>query len=184
MIIRPERAGRTKSRVEPCLKDTGKFALKGLNKIIMAQSLVKMYLHIVYSTKNRLNVLVPEIQSDLFAYTGGICNNLECIPVKVGGYLNHIHLLCAFSKKITLIDFVRKVKTGSSKWIKTQGRNFSGFHWQDGYGAFSVSHDKIKVVSDYIVNQKEHHKKVLFEDEYRKFLKVYDVDYDERYVWD
>ncbi|MFH0867224.1 MAG: IS200/IS605 family transposase [Bacteroidota bacterium] len=150
----------------------------------MSQSLVKMYLHIVYSTKHRSKVLVPEIQPDLFAYTGGICNNLECQPIKIGGYLDHIHILCLLSKKITLINFLQEIKTSSSKWIKTQGKCFSQFHWQDGYGAFSVSPNQVQIVSNYISKQNEHHKKVLFEDEYRTFLKEYNIEYNERYVWD
>ncbi len=143
-----------------------------------------MYVHVVYGTKNRTKVLSPEIQPDLFAYTGGICNNLECIPIKIGGYLEHIHILCSLSKKITLIDFIKEIKIGTSKWIKTRGKCFSGFHWQDGYGAFSVSPNQIEMLSGYISKQHVHHKKVFFEDEYRAFLKENNVEYDERYVWD
>ena len=141
-------------------------------------------MHIVYSTKHRKNILLPKVQPKLFAYTGGICNNLECQPIKIGGYLNHIHILCMLSKKITLIQFMQEVKTSTSKWIKTQGENFSDFHWQDGYGAFSVSPNQVQHVSNYISKQEEHHKKIIFEEEYRAFLKEYNVEYDERYVWD
>jgi putative transposase len=150
----------------------------------MPQSLVKMYMHIVYSTKHRSKILVPEVQYDLNAYTGGVCNNLECTPIKIGGYLDHVHILCLFSKKITLISFLQEIKTSTSKWIKTQGKSFSGFHWQDGYGAFSVSPHQVQIVSNYIANQNEHHRKILFEDVYRKFLKENNIDFDERYVWD
>lgn len=150
----------------------------------MSQSLVKMYMHIVYSTKQRVKILIPEVRPALYAYTGGVCNNLECHPIRIGGHLNHIHVLCAMSKKIALMDFIKEIKTSTSKWIKTQGGNFSRFHWQDGYGAFSVSPDRVPVITNYISNQEEHHKKILFEDEYRAFLKEYNIEYDERYVWD
>ncbi|MGD0709779.1 MAG: IS200/IS605 family transposase [Bacteroidales bacterium] len=150
----------------------------------MSQSLTKLYVHIVFSTKHRSRVLVPEIQPALFAYFGGICNNLECYPIKIGGYIDHIHILCMLSKKITLISLLQEIKTGTSKWIKTQGKQFSEFHWQDGYGAFSVNPSQINIVADYISKQNEHHKKGTFQDEYRNFLEEYKVDYDERYVWD
>ncbi len=150
----------------------------------MAQSLVKMYVHIVFSTKYRSKILTPDIQPELFSYLGGICNKLDCIPIKIGGYLDHVHILCIFSKKTTLIHLLQEIKTGSSKWIKTKGEKFSDFHWQDGYGAFSVNPSQIKIVSDYISNQMTHHSKVPFEDEYRTFLTKYKVEYNEKFVWD
>lgn len=150
----------------------------------MSQSLAKIYVHIVYSTKHRAKVLIPEVQPDLYAYHGGICNNLECYPVEIGGYLDHMHILCLLSKKIALMNLLQELKTGTSKWIKTQGTQFAGFHWQDGYGAFSVNPSQTNIVADYISKQTEHHTKILFQDEYRAFLKKYKVDYDERYVWD
>jgi REP element-mobilizing transposase RayT len=95
-----------------------------------------------------------------------------------------VHILSVLSKKITLIKLLEEEKKSSSKWIKTQGTKFANFHWQNGYGAFSVNPADINIVSAYIENQEVHHKKTVFQDEYRKFLKTYDVDYDERYVWD
>ncbi len=150
----------------------------------MSQSLIKIYIHQVFSTKLREHILTPDIQIELYSYIGGICNNLECYPVKIGGHTDHIHILSLFSKKITLITLLEEVKRNSSKWIKTKGERFSDFHWQNGYGAFSVNPAEINVVSKYIENQAEHHKKVSFQDEYRAFLKKYNVEYDERYVWD
>jgi len=138
----------------------------------------------VFSTKHRSRILVPKVQPDLYSYFGGICNNLECTPVKIGGFLDHIHILCLLSKKIALIDLLKQLKTGTSKWIKTQGKEFAEFHWQDGYGAFSVNPSQINIVSDYISKQFEHHNKKPFQEEYRAFLEEYMVDYDERYVWD
>jgi putative transposase len=150
----------------------------------MSQSLTKIYIHQVFSTKHRKHVLSPGIQPELYSYLGGICNNLECYPVKIGGFTDHIHILCILSKKITVITLLEEVKRNSSKWIKTKGEQFADFHWQNGYGAFSVNPAEIEIVAKYIEQQAEHHKKVNFQDEYRAFLKKYNVEYDERYVWD
>jgi putative transposase len=150
----------------------------------MGQSLVKNYLHIVFSTKHRQPMITEAIESELHAYLGGICKKLDCQPIKVGGYNDHIHILCMLSKKITLIKLMEELKSHSSKWIKTKGEDFKNFYWQDGYGAFSVNATEIDVVVSYIANQKEHHSKKTFQDEYKAFLKKYQVEYDERYVWD
>ena len=150
----------------------------------MGQSLVKNYLHIVFSTKHRQEVIHPPVEEELYAYLGGICNSLECPPIKVGGYTDHIHILCMLSKKIALIKLLEDLKSDSSKWIKTKGDSYKNFYWQDGYGAFSVNPSEVDRVIGYIANQKEHHCKKTFQDEYRAFLKKYNVEYDERYVWD
>lgn len=149
----------------------------------MSQSLSKVYTHLVFSTKHRHPLLSPEVQPELFKYFGGICNNIECYPVKIGGYTDHVHILCLLSKKIALMNAMEEIKKSSSKWIKTKGETFAKFHWQDGYGAFSVNPSEINVVSEYIENQTEHHKRKTFQEEYRMFLKKYKVEYDERYVW-
>ena len=150
----------------------------------MGQSLVKNYLHIVFSTKNREPLIHKPVEQELHAYLGGICNNLECYPIKVGGYTDHIHILCMLSKKIALMKLLEEVKSHSSKWIKTKGSAYANFYWHDGYGAFSVNPSEVDVVINYIANQKEHHRKKTFQVEYRAFLKKYNVEYDERYVWD
>jgi len=150
----------------------------------MGQSLVKNYLHIVFSTKHRQHLIHPPVEQELHSYLGGICKALECPPIKVGGYTNHIHILCMLSKKITLIKLMEEVKGHSSKWIKTKGEAYANFYWQDGYGAFSVNPAEIDRVIAYIANQHEHHSKKTFQDEYRAMLKKYEVEFDERYVWD
>ena len=150
----------------------------------MAQSLVKNYLHIVFSTKHRKPLINQHIESELHQYLAGICKNLECYPIKIGGHIDHIHILCTLSKKIALIKLLEELKSHSSKWVKTKDNSLSNFYWQDGYGAFSVNPAEIDVVKGYIENQSEHHKKKTFQDEYRAFLKKYQVEYDERYVWD
>ncbi|OWK99571.1 transposase [Kaistella haifensis DSM 19056] len=150
----------------------------------MGQSLNKIYIHIVFSTKHRVPLISKEIEEELFSYLGGICKNLECNPIQIGGHKDHIHILCLLSKKIALMDLIEKVKTNSSKWIKTKGKEFENFYWQNGYGAFSVNPTEIEIVKNYILNQEEHHKKKTFQEEFLAFLKKYDVEYDERYVWD
>jgi putative transposase len=148
----------------------------------MGQSLVKNYMHIVFSTKNRQSLILPLFETSLHSYIAGICNNLECYPIKIGGYTDHVHVLCLLSKKITLAKFAGELKAHLSRWMKTIDKGLDNFYWQDGYGAFSVNPTEIDVVKVYIENQ--HHQEITFQDEYRAFLKKYQVEYDERYVWD
>lgn len=149
----------------------------------MAQSLSKVYVHITFSTKDRQNLIDDNIRESLFQYIGGVCKGLECNPVKVGGYTDHVHILCLLSRKISQMDLLEEIKKQSSKWIKTQGDTYLNFYWQDGYGIFSVNPTQVNVVVEYIKNQEEHHKTVSFQDELRAFLKKYKVEYDERYIW-
>ena len=149
----------------------------------MGQSLVQNYLHLIFSTKNRLPLIFPPFEEELHSYLGGICNKKDCVPLKIGGYTDHVHILCKLSKKVTVMNLLEDVKSHSSKWIKTKSQGLEKFYWQDGYGAFSINPTQVDDVIKYIVNQKEHHKKVSFQSEYRAFLKKYHVEYDERYVW-
>jgi putative transposase len=150
----------------------------------MGQSLVKNYLHIVYSTKHCEPLITEQVENELYAYLAGICKDLECHPIKVGGHSDHVHVLCMLSKKVTLIKLVEELKSHSSKWMKKKGDDLKSFYWQDGYGAFSVNPSEIDIVIKYIANQGNHHTKKTFQEEYRAFLKKYHVDFDERYVWD
>lgn len=150
----------------------------------MGQSLVKNYVHLVFSTKHRQTLIQPPWEAELHAYLGGICNGLDCQSIKVGGYTDHVHILCLLSKKLPLMKLLEEVKSHSSKWIKTKDTSLQNFYWQDGYGAFSVNPSEVEAVVHYIAHQREHHRKRTFQEEYRAFLKKYGVDYDERYVWD
>jgi putative transposase len=151
--------------------------------LTMAQSLAHNYLHIIFSTKHRQPLITSNVRDDLYKYIGGVCNSLECQSIKVGGHIDHIHVLCMLSKKIALIKLMEEIKSHSSKWMKTKDINLEDFYWQDGYGAFSVSPIQVDTVKAYIDNQDVHHSKHTFQDEYRAFLKKYKVVYDERYVW-
>ena len=150
----------------------------------MPQSLIKNYIHIVYSTKDRQPLIDKGIHHELYAYIGGICKNLECNPIIIGGHIDHIHLLCLLSQKVPLMKLLEETKSHSSKWIKTKGKCYSNFYWQNGYGAFSINPTEVEVVKNYIQNQEEHHSRKTFQQEYRMFLDKYQVKYDERYVWD
>jgi len=149
----------------------------------MPQSLTKLVTHITFSTKDRHALIDGNIEPSLYAYLGSVCKELDCLPIKIGGYVDHVHILCFLSKKIALIKLLEEIKKRSSKWIKTEGVDYGKFYWQDGYGAFSVNPSEIDVVVKYIDGQHEHHQKVSFQDEYRAFLKKYKVEFDERYVW-
>ena len=150
----------------------------------MGQSLVKNYIHIVFSTKYREPLIYPPHEEELHKYLGGTCKELDCQPIKVGGFSDHVHILCMLSKKIALMKLLEEVKSHSSKWMKTKDESLSNFYWQDGYGVFSVNPAEVDKVIAYISNQHEHHNKKTFQDEYRAILKKYNVEYDERYVWD
>jgi REP element-mobilizing transposase RayT len=150
----------------------------------MGQSLVKNYVHLIFSTKNREPLIFPPFEDELHNYLGGICNSLECQTIKVGGFNDHVHILCMLSKKIALMKLLEEVKSHSSKWMKINHASLSNFYWQDGYGAFSVNPTEIDTIINYIANQHEHHTKKTYQDEYRAILKKYNVDYNERYLWD
>ena len=150
----------------------------------MPQSLVHNYIHITFSTKNRYPYIDKSICDELFSYLGGICKNLECNPIIVGGHKDHVHLLCLLSRRIALMKLIEELKSHSSKWIKTKGIKYQMFYWQRGYGGFSVNPTEINIVKQYILKQEEHHRKRTFQDEYRAILKKYNMKYDERYVWD
>ena len=151
----------------------------------MPQSLAQVYLHIVFSTKNRVPFLKDKkLQEETHAYLSGICKNLDSPSLLIGGTTDHIHILCSFSRKNTISDLLRELKRDSSKWIKTKIPSPSKFYWQQGYGAFSIGPSHIGPLKKYIDNQEEHHRKETFQDEFRRLLRKYRIDYDERYVWD
>ncbi|MEN8117275.1 MAG: IS200/IS605 family transposase [Bacteroidota bacterium] len=148
----------------------------------MPQSLAKVYIHIVFSTKHGNPIISNEVQKELHSYMVGTISKLGSYTNEIYANPDHIHILCNLPRIITIAHFISKIKTSSSKWVKTKG--LANFSWQDGYGVFSVSSSKINIVEKYIQNQFEHHKKVTFKEELRNFFKEYGIDYDERYVWD
>ncbi len=150
----------------------------------MAQTLVQIFIHVVFSTKNRVEMITPEIEKELFAYIGGIAANNKSKLIAANGTVNHIHLLILLSKTIGTSELVGDIKRNSSRWIKTKGDNFKTFGWQDGFAAFSVGQTQVPMVKEYIANQKNKHGRQTFEDEMRMFYDKYGIEYDERYIWD
>ncbi len=150
----------------------------------MGQSLAKQYTHIIFSTKYQEPLIIEPVEQELYKYIGGICKSLECNPIQVGGYKNHVHILCILSKKIALMTLLEEVKANSSRWIKTVDNRLKHFSWQNGYGAFSVNPLGVSQVEEYIANQHEHHRKRSFKEEYLAFLDKFKIDYDKRYLWD
>ena len=151
----------------------------------MPQSLVQIYVHLVFSTKHRHPFLTDKIfRSRLHAYLAGICKNLGSPSLQTGGVEDHVHILLRLSKTNDIADLVRDLKRDSTKWIHDENPNLADFYWQEGYGAFSVSPSHVPLLTNYIANQEEHHRKESFQDEFRRLCRKYNVSLDERYVWD
>jgi len=150
----------------------------------MSQSLAKIYLHIIFGTKNREPILNALVLPELYSYIGGILGNLDCTPIQIGGEVDHTHILCLLSRNLTVSKLVEEIKTSSSKWLKTRDRSLRDFHWQRGYGVFSVSESRVNAVRDYIQEQARHHRKMTYQEELLTILQKYKVTYDERYLWD
>lgn len=151
----------------------------------MSQSLSRILVHLIFSTKHRYPFLTdPQVRQKLNAYIMGILENLHCPHLAVNGASDHVHIFFALSKNTALAALVEEVKRGSSKWVKTQGPSLADFYWQSGYAAFSVSPSRIPDLVRYIENQENHHRVVSFQDELREFFKKHGVEFDERYVWD
>ena len=148
----------------------------------MPQSLSKILVHLVFSTKNRETTIAETVRPHLHAYMVGILENLKCPSIQTGGTADHVHILLLLGRTAILSKIVEEVKVGSSKWMKTQG--VPHFAWQSGYGAFSIGESQVETVVQYIQNQEEHHRAISFQEEYWRFLEKYRVTYDERYVWD
>ena len=148
----------------------------------MAQSLSKVYIHVVFSTKHRKRLLNKQINAELKAYIIGCLSNIKSYTYEIFINPDHIHILCTLPRTITQATLISKIKTPSSKWLKEKG--IPNFRWQDGYGIFSVSSSAIGAVKTYIQIQNQHHHKRTFKEELRLFFEKYEIEYDERYVWD
>lgn len=149
----------------------------------MAQSLSKLYVHLIFHVKDNTCLIKPEEESELYAYIGGIIKQSGSIPIIINGTEDHIHILCVMSKNIALSALLEDIKRNSSRWIKSKDPYYRNFAWQGGYAGFSVSQSKVDVVKEYIKSQKEHHKKSSFQEEYVRFLNEYGVEYNELYLW-
>ena len=151
----------------------------------MAQSLARLWTHLIFSTKDRFPFLRDKgLRHEMHAYLAEMLRLHDCETLIVGGVEDHTHSLFALSRTHSIASVVKEVKRTSSGWIKTASRKVSKFHWQSGYASFSVSQSNLTEVIRYIENQEEHHKRMTFQDEYRAFLKANGIEFDERYIWD
>ena len=149
----------------------------------MGQSLVQIYVHLVWSTKRRQPFLKdPTVRERLHAYIAGICKHQKSPALIIGGIEDHVHLLCRLGKTIDISALVRDLKSDSSEWLKNESLR-GDFYWQTGYGAFSISPGHVEPLKAYIANQEEHHRQESFQDEFRRLCQLYGVNLDERYVW-
>ena len=148
----------------------------------MPQSLSLLIVHVIFSTKDRRPVLSAEILPELFSYLATVARNAGCECYRVGGVADHVHLAIRLSRTTSVAQIVEELKGASSRWLKTKG--LSEFAWQRGYAAFSVGPRDLGALCEYISNQKQHHRRRSFQDEFRALLKRYGVELDERYVWD
>jgi putative transposase len=149
----------------------------------MANTYTSLHSHVIFSTKNREPWIVPALESRIWAYLGGIARQNDIVPVLIGGVEDHIHMLLAVPPSLSLSEALKRIKGGSSGWVKEAMPGCQSFGWQDGYGAFTVSKSQIPEVEDYIRNQREHHRIKSFQEEYRAFLDRHEIEYDERYLW-
>jgi len=150
----------------------------------MPQSLSRVVVHGVFSTKDRIPILKKGLQEELYPYLAGTLKGIDHVPIKIGGHTDHVRMLFGMSRNISVAKTIEVVKVSSSKWIKTKSHEFKDFGWQNGYEIFSVSPSDTDNVIHYISNQEEHHKVISFEDEYRALLTEFGIPFDERYVWD
>ncbi|HXG47195.1 MAG TPA: IS200/IS605 family transposase [Methylomirabilota bacterium] len=150
----------------------------------MPQSLARLHVHLIFSTKHRERLITDAVRDSLHAYMATVLQHLGCPPVLINSVEDHVHILFELARTVSVSEAVEDVKKSSSKWIKTQGNEFAGFAWQAGYGAFAVSESNVPTVRDYIAGQQEHHRRKSFQEEYRAFLEKHRLAFDERYVWD
>ena len=149
----------------------------------MASTLTNLLYHIVFSTKSRKPMIIPELHDDLHRYMGGIIKGEGGVLFEIGGMSDHIHMAIKLKPVHSLSDIMQKVKGNSSKWMNEQNRLTGRFSWQDGYGAFSVSESQISTVMRYVREQAKHHRRQSFKDEFIQLLKRHGVEYGERYLW-
>jgi REP element-mobilizing transposase RayT len=150
----------------------------------MPQSLARLHVHLVFSTKLRSRLISDGVRDALHRYMSAVLSNLGCPVLLVNSVEDHVHVLFELGRTVALSDAVEEVKKSSSKWIKSQGPEFRRFAWQSGYGAFAVSASSVPAVRDYVADQRRHHRRRSFEEEYRGLLERHGVKFDERYLWD
>ena len=150
----------------------------------MPQSLACIIVHCIFSTKERYPFFSGDVRPSIHAYLATVARDAGCHAYRVGGVADHVHLAIALPRTKSVADVIELLKTASSKWVKIQFPRLNNFAWQQGYGAFSIGASELENLIHYIDNQEEHHRVKTFQEEYRLFLSKYEIEYDERYVWD
>ena len=150
----------------------------------MANTYTQIYIHMVFSVKNRESLLTPELEPEVHKMLTTILQNNGHKMIAIGGMPDHVHIFFGLSPKEALSNLVKEMKTATTAWINGQGKLRDHFGWQEGYGAFSYSRSQIDAVAKYVLNQKNHHTKATFRDEYLKMLQSFGIEFDERYVFD
>lgn len=149
----------------------------------MANTYTQIYIHIIFAVKGRQNLISNNIKEELYKYITGIVTNEEQKLIAINGMPDHIHVLIGLKPNKSLSDLVRDIKANSSRLINEKQWINGKFEWQTGYGAFTCSHSQLTNVINYIQNQEEHHKTKSFKEEYIEFLKSFDIDFEENYIF-
>jgi putative transposase len=149
---------------------------------MMATTYTAILLHIIFSTKNREPSITPAVETELYAYIGGVCRGTGSVLLDANGTTDHVHLLVSLGKTTSISELMLQVKRDSSTWIKTKGPEFAEFHWQEGYAALSIGRSQVSTLKGYLAKQKAHHREVSFREEFIDFLRKYEIPFDERYL--
>ncbi len=150
----------------------------------MGQSLSQLYVHLTFGTKNRHPLIKEEFKASLHAYIAGTLKKYESPAIVINSVADHVHILFRLSKNQPLAKVIEEVKKSSSGWAKEQNKGHIQFAWQTGYGAFSVSSSVLEKVKNYITNQKQHHKRITYQEEVEEFVRKYDIiEYKHEYFW-
>lgn len=149
----------------------------------MAGSFTSLYYHLIFSTKGRLPLIVPDLRDRLWEYMGGLLRHHGGSPVIIGGTADHAHVLASIGKEQTVSAAVRDLKAYSSRWVHESFPELAHFAWQEGYAAFTLQAGLLERARQYIANQEAHHRQQDFAEEFVGFLKRHGVEYDERYIW-
>jgi len=150
----------------------------------MSHTATNLLVHLIFSTKQRRGLIIAEIESDLHAYLGGIVRETGGVALAINGMPDHVHLLVRQPASRSVAEIVRLAKTNSSRWVHERRPRRRDFAWQTGYGAFTVSESGVAAVRDYIARQREHHKRISFQEEFLAFLRKNKIQVDERFLWD
>ena len=150
----------------------------------MANTYTQIYIMIVFAVKGRMNLINENIEEELYKYITGIVNNRDHKLLQINGDRNHLHVFVSIKPKQSISDLVRDIKSNSAKFINEKKWFVGKFHWQSGFGAFSYSKSQVNTVIKYIADQKEHHKRKTFNDEYVELLKQFGIDFENKYLFD